>query len=76
MSERTHIDTSLIWLRQARSQAYWNIDARWDREGSRATREINEVWSTSVDAIVNDERDGNEEKIRKLILLIMRIKRA
>ncbi len=76
MSTTTHIDTSLIRLRQARSQAYWVVDHRWPHEVSRAVDAINEDWSQQIDAIVEEERDQNDEKIRKIILLIIRIRRS
>lgn len=73
---KRHHDTSLIRLRQARSQAYWLLDHKYQRNASNAVDAINDDWSMQVDAIIDEERDGNEEKIRKLLLLITRIRRA
>lgn len=73
---KRHHDTSEVRCRQARSQAYWTIDHKWDRETSRAVLETNEAWSAQVDAIMEEERDTFEEKLRKLLLLITRIRRT
>jgi hypothetical protein len=64
---------------QAKGRAYWLVDHRWPDTGddaTHATRALNDEWSARVDAICNEERDDHEEKLRKLMLLISRIKGA